>query len=135
MNPAEGTTTAPRRPSAATLAKLVNTSSLADRRSSSRRPPRGTVAIEVRKGSLGLGRDLAVLALDISEGGVRVIISGEIERGSEVEVRISAFGLQKQLKSLGVVRWVMPLDDDYFCIGVQFDKRLPHSNVTTLVKP
>ena len=135
MNSAEGTTTAPRMPSAATIAKLVSTSSMANRRTSSRRPPRGNVSIEVRKGSLGLGTNVALLFLDLSEGGVRLIVNEDLDRGSEVEVRISAYGLKKPLKALGAVRWVMPLDNNMFCIGVQFEKRLPYRDVTTLFKP
>ena len=135
MNAADGTTTAPPRLSAATIAKLVSTSSMANRRTSSRRPPRGNVTIEVRKGSLGLGNNVAMLFLDLSEGGVRLIVTEELDRGAEVEVRITAYGMRKPLKALGAVRWVMPLDNGIFCIGIQFDKRLPYRDVTTLFKP
>jgi len=138
MNTAEGTTSAPPRPSAATLAslqKLVSTSSQANRRTSSRRPPRGNVTIEVRKGSLGLGLNVAVLFIDLSEGGVRLVVNEDLERQQEVEVRISAYGMRKPLKTVGAVRWVMPLDNGLFCVGVQFDKRLPYRDVTTLFKP
>jgi hypothetical protein len=136
MNPTESTKTAPPpMPSAATIAKLVSTSSMANRRTSSRRPPRGNVSIELRKGSLGLGTNVAILFLDLSEGGVRLIVNEDLERGIEVEVCITAYGMRKPLRAIGVVRWVMPLDNNMFCIGVQFEKRLPYRDVTTLFKP
>jgi hypothetical protein len=43
--------------------------------------------------------------------------------------------MRKPLNSQGTVRWVMPLDDDQFRVGIQFDKRLPYRDVATLVKP
>lgn len=135
MNAAEGATTAPPLPTAAMLAKLVSTSSMANRRTSSRRPPRGNVTITVRKGSLGLGNNVAVLFLDLSEGGIRLIVNEDLDRQSEVEVHISAYGLKKPLKTVGAVRWVMPLDNGLYCIGIQFEKRLPYRDVTTLFKP
>ncbi|HEX3313341.1 MAG TPA: PilZ domain-containing protein [Gemmataceae bacterium] len=134
MNLAESTT-APDRPSPATLAKLLSTSSMSNRRSSSRRPPRGNVTIEVRKGNHGLGTNVAVLFLDLSEGGIRLVVNEEFDRHQEVEVHISAYGLKKPVKSIGAVRWVMPLDNGLFCIGIQFEKRLPYRDVTTLFKP
>ena len=135
MKAAEETTTAPPRPTAAMLAKLVSTSSMANRRTSSRRPPRGNVTMEVRKGTLGLGNNVAVLFLDLSEGGVRLVVNEDLDRQQEVSVHISAYGLKKPLKAIGAVRWVMPLDNGLFCIGIQFEKRLPYRDVTTLFKP
>ena len=29
----------------------------------------------------------------------------------------------------------MPLDNGLYCIGIQFEKRLPYRDVTTLFKP
>src|SRR3954471_5588856 len=107
----ETKTSAPPMPSQATIAKLVSTSSAANRRTSSRRQPRNSVAIEVRKGSLGLGANVAVVFIDISEGGVRLVVDEELKRNQEVEVRISAYGIKKPLKSIGMVRWSMPLDN------------------------
>jgi hypothetical protein len=135
MNPADGTATAPPQPSPAILAKLINTSSRANRRSSSRRSPRGNVVIEVRKGKLGLANNVSVLFLDLAEGGVSVVVDEAIQCGCEVEVRITSSGLRKPLKSFGTVRWMMPLDDDLFCVGIQFEKRLSYRDVAMLVKP
>src|SRR5437763_1358442 len=65
MNATTDTHLAP--PSQATIdlimKSVTTTSSAANRRSAPRRTPRGNVSVELRKGSMGLGPNLAILFL------------------------------------------------------------------------
>jgi hypothetical protein len=116
-------------------AKLTTTSSATNRRGAQRRPPRTNVVIEVRKGHLGLGKNICFMFLDVSEGGVRVIIKEELESKAEVEVQLIGHGMRRPLKALGHVRWAMRLDNGMYCVGVQFEKRLPYREIMPLFKP
>ena len=106
-----------------------------NRRSSQRRLPRGNVVVEVRRGSLGLGKNVAAMFLDLSEGGARVVVKEDFKKDEQVEVLLLGFGMRKPMKAIGKVCWSMKLDNGMFCIGVSFDKRLPYREVCALFKP
>ena len=107
----------------------------ANRRKSQRRKPRGSVKLECRKGSYGLGANLAVTVLDLSDTGVRLIVSQEVEAQGEVEIIISGYGMVRSLKRAAYVRWQLKLDDGHFCLGVEFQKRLPYRDWQNLASP
>src|SRR4051794_19622884 len=110
----------------------VNSVSHDNRRGSQRRLPRGNVAVEVRRGSLGLGKNVAAMFLDLSEGGARVVVKEDFKKDDEVEVLLQGFGMKKPMKSTAKICWSMKLDNGMFCIGVSFDKRLPYREVCSL---
>lgn len=115
--------------------KTVNHSSVSNRRSSKRMAVRTSVSIEVRKGALGLGANLAAQFLDISEGGVRVIVKSDIPQGSEVEVTLTGHGVRKTVKRCGVVCWSMKLESGQYAIGLHFDKRVSFAEVSAFARP
>jgi hypothetical protein len=117
------------------MKSVTTTSSAANRRSAQRRTPRANVSLELRRGNMGLGNNLAVLFLDLSEGGVRIVVNEEFECHDVVEVQMTAYGMKKPLKVTGEVRWAMQLDNGMYCLGVQFSKRLSYRDVTPLFKP
>jgi hypothetical protein len=93
------------------------------------------VRVECRKGTMGLGPNICDTFLDLSEGGVRVIIKTEVPAKSEVEVLLTGFGVHRPIKMIGSVCWVVPLEDGRFCIGVSFQKRLAYRDVQALCLP
>ena len=106
-----------------------------NRRSSQRRPPRKTVQVECRKGSFGLGRNISASALDVSDTGARLIVTESLEILAEVEIVIAGYGMQKPLKRAAYVRWQVKLEDGRFCIGAEFQKRLPYRDWQGLAAP
>ncbi len=106
-------------------------SSQANRRSSRRLSTRRTATIEICKGALGLGKNIAVQLLDISEGGVRAIVSSELLNKQEVEVTLSGYGVRKSIKRLSAVSWVHKLETGEFAVGIHFDKALAFKDVAT----
>ncbi|MBI3823095.1 MAG: PilZ domain-containing protein [Planctomycetes bacterium] len=106
-----------------------------NRRKSLRRKPRGSVKVECRAGSYGLGKNLTSAVLDLSDTGARLILTEELEPASEVELIISSYGVSKPIKRLGVVRWQVKLEDGRFCIGAELQKRLDYRDWQNLSCP
>jgi len=106
-----------------------------NRRRSQRRRPRTTVKVQCRKGSHGLGPNLAVSMLDLADCGMRVILSQELELGAECEIIIVAYGIKEVIKRLGHVRWQLKLDNGQFCVGIELQKRIRYRDWQNLASP
>jgi PilZ domain len=102
----------------------LSASSLANRRRSQRRKPRSSVRLECRKGSLGLGANIANCVLDVSDSGVRLVVTQPLDLLSEVEVVIAGYGMKGPIKRLANVRWQLKLDSGLYCTGVEFQKHI-----------
>ncbi len=112
-----------------------STLSAANRRASRRQPARCNARIECRKGSLGLGRNLVKRFLDLSETGVRLLLSDELTRGQEAEILFEPRGAGKPIKRIGRVVWSVKAGEDGYCVGVHFDKPLSYVFVQDLAAP
>lgn len=106
-----------------------------NRRGSMRRRPRTSIKVECRKGDTGLNANVAVQALDISETGVRLIISEQLPLMCEVEIVVLGYGMRKSIKRGGNIRWIVNLEDGNFCVGVEFQKRLVYRDWLILAAP
>jgi hypothetical protein len=95
------------------------------------------VALTIRKGTLGLGPNLAVSGQEISEDGLRARIKSELKEGDEVEMGLTAVGRSKPMMLVGDVRWCQKDDTDRtgktFAVGVQFRHRLAFSEIGQFV--
>lgn len=101
-----------------------------------RRQPRRTSRVACRKGVLGLGPNLAVRLLDISESGARLIVKVSMGARQEVEIVLVPPGGAREVVRNGAVVWSVPTEDGAFCIGIHFDKRVDYSalcDLSTLV--
>jgi hypothetical protein len=106
-----------------------------NRRSSQRKCPRRTVKIECRKGALGLGPNIAAGFLDLSEGGVRLLLKEGLEAGNETEVILHGYGMNKPIKRQASVCWSLPLENGLHAVGLHFLKLLPYRDVQLLAVP
>jgi PilZ domain len=100
-----------------------------ERRSEPRRPARPGVRVEVRRGPLGVGPNLAAGSVDVSEGGARVRLKLLAAVGEEFEVM---FWPRVRLGPVGgpaVVRWCRPSRAGTFLAGVRFRQRLTAADV------
>lgn len=100
--------------------------SLENRRVAVRRSPKGKPRVTCRKGSLGLGRNLAEDLVDLSQTGVRLIVNAALVKGDEVELIITSNGLTRPLQLVGDVVWAAPGEDKRYAVGVKFRKHLTH---------
>jgi hypothetical protein len=110
-------------------------SSVANRRGSERVTPRqGFLRQRCRRGVTGLGSDMAMTLLDISETGARLVVTHALPKNQEVEVEFEAQGILHIIKRIGNVRWQLLLADGQFCTGVQFQKRLGYMEWQRIMK-
>ena len=107
----------------------------ANRRLSHRKASRSNVSVECRRGSLGLGKNLAAKFLDISELGVRIAVKEALTPGDEVEIVLHGFQVGKPIKRQATVCWALPLENGGCCVGLAFEKRLRFIEVVHIAKP
>src|SRR5262249_12839978 len=107
-------------------------SATANRRSSRRQPAKGSTRILCQKGALGLGPNLALSVLDISETGIRFLARQELPKGQAVTVTLQAVGRARPLQQAGAVVWCVPAADGRFCTGVHFEKPIPYADIQGL---
>jgi len=106
-----------------------------NRRRSQRRKPRTSVKLQCRKGSLGLGPNVAVSALDLSASGVRLIVTQTLDTMAEVEVVIDGYGMKQPVKRVGIVRWQVEMASGQFCVGVEFQKQIEYRDWQNVASP
>src|SRR5262245_43171328 len=85
-----------------------------ERRANKRLRARSTVVIEIRKGTMGLGPNLALHLLDISVDGAGVLMEGKLQVNDEVEILMSGHGVRSKVKRIARVQWVTKLEPDNF---------------------
>jgi len=108
---------------------------VANRRLSRRCKARSTVKLECRKGWMGLGANVATTLMDVSETGVRVVVSQELVLRQDVEIILAGYGMKQAIKRIGKVCWQLKLDDGKFCVGLAFEKRLPYAEWQSIASP
>jgi hypothetical protein len=81
--------------------------------------------------ALGIGVNLAVSLLDLSETGVRLVLNTEVKPGQEVTVYLEGL-VMGQWQQVATVEWVVPTASGQFCVGVRFQKALPYTALTRL---
>ncbi len=79
-----------------------------------------------RKGTLGLGPNIAVGLLDVSETGVRLLVKVALPKGQEVEVSLLPPGHAREFRLTGQVVWSQETTDGHHCVGIHFDKLLSY---------
>jgi hypothetical protein len=102
----------------------VVTASQANRRRARRTPLSGLARVECRKGRLGLGANLTVKVLDLSETGVCLIVKSALKPGEDVELLLDSPGFPRPLSCPGEVVWSVALADGSRGIGVNFAQAL-----------
>ena len=92
------------------------------------------IGIEYRKGAMGLGPNLAVGLLDVSEDGLGVRIKVAVEPGDEAEVVLTSPGTRKAYKLLCEVRWCRDAGDGTFLAGMRLRRRLAYAELSDLAR-
>ena len=97
---------------------------LVDRRLSPRRPARPGSKVFCLQGGYGVGRNIALAVLDISETGVRLRLRELLQRGQEIRVGFLPPGFFREFRMSGVVVWCVPAHDGTHLAGVRLDEPL-----------
>jgi hypothetical protein len=117
-----------------TLASDLPNPSVRNKRLSRRLSPRGGLKANCRRGTMDLGKDIALSVLDISEEGVRLMLSEVVKGREEVCLTLSSAICTRPVKRLGTVAWSVAAADGTVCAGVRLDKRLSYAEVSRLVR-
>src|SRR5262245_35665094 len=105
-----------------------------DRRIVRRRPLKRGVAITVRKGTLGLGPNLAAGGEELSLDGIQLRVKCEMKKGDEIEIGLTGIGRSKPVMLVAEVRWCREDDEtDTFFIGAKFRGRLVYADLGAFV--
>ncbi len=104
-----------------------------NRRRSRRRPAQRGLKAECRRGSLDLGKNLAVAVLDLSEDGARLVLREALREREAVTLWLTSVNTPRPLHCPGTVAWAVPAADGTYCVGVQFDRRLGYADFSRLV--
>jgi hypothetical protein len=97
-----------------------------ERRKSRRYAPKGGMQVTCRKGAPGLGPNLGLSVLDVSEGGTRLVLGEPLEPGQVVEVILQPAGYAKGFKASGRVVWCVEAAAGGHVAGIAFDQRLEY---------
>jgi hypothetical protein len=103
-----------------------------NRRRGQRRKPKHATQTQCFKGALGLGPNVALAALDVSEQGARLVLKEPLEPGQQAQIHLSGLGYRRPLKVLATVVWVVPAADGTYCVGLRFDKSLRYADLQLL---
>jgi hypothetical protein len=105
-----------------------------NRRRTRRRSPRGSTRVICFKNALGLGANLALALLDLSETGIRLQLKDPLPENQEVEINLDSLNHRRPLKVLGRVIWCLAAADGSHCAGIQFQRPLAYIDLQALVR-
>jgi hypothetical protein len=88
--------------------------------------------VTCHRGGAGLGPDIAAAALDLSGGGIRLLLTLPVDAGLRVAVGLRPAGDRPPTVRGGVVVWSVPAGDGACCAGVAFDDPLTHAELDSL---
>lgn len=97
---------------------------LRNRRRSIRRQARRTTKVTLYRGPMGLGSNLAIKILDLSETGTRLLIATELTQREEVEINLLGMGQARPVRLPAEVVWCIETKEGEFCVGIQFRRPL-----------
>jgi hypothetical protein len=105
-----------------------------NRRLNWRRPPNGLIGVVCQKGSLGLGLNLALSLVDLSEDGACLLVKEALNLGEEVCLNLEAPGNRRPVRCLGQVVWVQPRSEGVYSVGIRFEKRVAYADLLHLTR-
>lgn len=107
--------------------------SAADNRRMQRRTARPGTTVECRKGTLGLGPDIAVEMLDFSADGVLMSIREAVAIGDEIELSITAPGFSRPTVLEATAVRCIPQAGGGYCMAAQFRSPLSYADMYHLM--
>lgn len=103
-----------------------------NRRLHKRQKPKKLAKIICHRGANDLGPNLAVSVLDVSETGIRLIVSTALNAGEEVLLRIEGLGHPRPLKIEATVMWSVLTAQQQYCVGLRLRKYLAYADLVRM---
>jgi hypothetical protein len=110
------------------------TPAVRNRRLNRRQPPKGSTRATCHRGLFGLGRNIAVAVLDISEYGAQLVVKEPVKKGQAVEVSLEGLGRLRPIKLPAVVVWCVEGADGNHLVGTRFEKALSYADLLALAR-
>jgi PilZ domain len=99
-----------------------------------RRTLKKGVALTLRQGAMGLGPNLAVGGVEVSDDGIQLRVKAELKKGDEVEIGLTGIGRSKPMNMMADVRWCRAEEEgDTFLVGIKFRRRLGYADLALFV--
>jgi hypothetical protein len=102
-----------------------------NRRLSFRRAPKPGLHLACWAGAPGQGLDLALSLVDASQVGIRCLLTGRLDQGQEVTLRLEGPRSTRPLERQGTVIWCEPAEGG-FRVGIRLHKRLSFTELCEL---
>jgi hypothetical protein len=99
-----------------------------------RSPAKAGCKVSCRRGSMGMGPNLALAILDVSETGIRLRVREALQPRQEIEVGLEGLGHARPLRLSAQVAWCVATADDFYCIGARFQNRLTYQDLNKLAR-
>lgn len=110
-----------------------------DRRVIRRKPVKKGVTVVARRGTMGLGPNLAIMAKTLSDDGMSLQVTQQMAKGDEIELLVTGIGRSKPERLIAEVRWCHAVFDEAgeeaiaYAIGARFRKRIPYAELSNYV--
>jgi len=104
-----------------------------NKRRARRQRPKGSTAARATRDALGPGPNIAAGVLDVSEAGVRLLLTEQLPPGREFEVSLVGPGTPP-VKVIARVVWSVPAADGTFVVGASFQKDLSYADLLSLAR-
>jgi PilZ domain len=105
-----------------------------NRRASRRRPPKSSSKIYCYRGPMGLGANLAVSVLDVSETGANLVVKAPFRRGEEMELNLEGIVHRRPIRKTATVVWCVATDKDRWVVGIKFQGVVRYADLTDLTR-
>src|SRR5436853_7296772 len=99
-----------------TLGNHLSASISRDKRRNRRQAPKGSTTAYATRNALGLGPNISVCVLDLSEAGIRLLLKEHLPQGREFEVTLESAAANHPVKVLARVVWSIATADGRFCV-------------------
>jgi hypothetical protein len=102
-----------------------------NRRAALRKKPKGA-RCRCRQGALGLGPDLALALLDLSQTGARLLVKSALPLKQPVELELYGVAYPKTVRIEALVVHCAPTQEGAYHVGVRFERYLPYPELVRL---
>src|SRR5262245_26842480 len=99
-----------------------------------RSPAKSSARATCRRGVLGLGPNLALAILDVSETGIRLQVREPFEAGEQCEIGLEGITHARPLVLPATVVWCLATADGNYCIGARLQRPLTYRELHTLAR-
>lgn len=107
---------------------------MSNRRRTARRLPKSHTKLTCRRGALGLGNNILLEVLDLSEEGACLKVKENFSRGATVQVELTGLGYPRPITLAADVMRANESDDGTCTLGIRFEKAIPYAALQEMTR-